>query len=80
MTTIKQLRTTAKLTQKEAANILGVPLQTLINWDRGRRRTPKLILKHFHQAVWFYRTVQKADYQPHYLTPTRNKNIMGTGA
>lgn len=40
MNRIKELRTKAGLSQKEAAQILGVAVRTLQDWE-GDRRTPK---------------------------------------
>jgi transcriptional regulator with XRE-family HTH domain len=42
---LKELRTKANLTQKQAAELLGVPFRTYQDWEYGKRTPPKYVLK-----------------------------------
>lgn len=39
--TIKEARVAAGLTQKELSALLGIPIDTIRNWDAGRREPPE---------------------------------------
>ena len=42
---IKAARATAGLTQRQAAERIGVPLRTLEQWEIGRRNPPDYVLR-----------------------------------
>lgn len=42
---LKELREKAKLTQKAAAELLGVPFRTYQNWEYGQRTPPDYVLQ-----------------------------------
>ena len=42
--TIKELRTTAKMTQHAFADYFGIPFRTIQNWEGGQRTPPQYIV------------------------------------
>lgn len=42
---IKALRKSLGLTQKQMADYTGIPLRTIQNWEEGRRKCSKYVLK-----------------------------------
>lgn len=43
MNTIKQLRTKYSLTQKQLADLTGIPHRTIQNWEGGQRKCPEYV-------------------------------------
>jgi DNA-binding transcriptional regulator YiaG len=48
---LRELRRSAGLTQREFADLLSVPLETLRTWDSGRRLAPPHVLQHAKVAI-----------------------------
>lgn len=46
ITTIKDIRTRAKMTQKEIAKTTDIPVRTLQEWEAGRRTPPKYVIRY----------------------------------
>ena len=42
---IKEMRTRLGWTQKEFANYFEIPLNTLLNWEQGKRTPPTYLVK-----------------------------------
>jgi len=42
---LKDLRAKAKLTQKQAAELLGVPFRTYQDWEYGKRTPPDYVMQ-----------------------------------
>ena len=42
---IKELRTASGMAQKAFAEYFGIPIDTLQNWEQGRRQCPEYLLK-----------------------------------
>ena len=42
---IKDLRTASGMSQSKFAEYFGIPLDTLQNWEQGRRQCPEYLLK-----------------------------------
>lgn len=42
--TIKELRTTAKMTQKEFSEYFGIPFRSIQNWEGGQRTPPQYLV------------------------------------
>lgn len=42
---LKELREKAKLTQKAAAELLGVPFRTYQDWEYGKRTPPDYVMQ-----------------------------------
>lgn len=42
--TIRDVRQSASLTQKQMSDLLGIPLRTIEDWDSGRRKPPKYVV------------------------------------
>ena len=41
---IKELRTTAKMTQKAFSDYFGIPKRTIEDWESGRRKPPQYVV------------------------------------
>lgn len=41
--TIRDVRQSASLTQKQMSDLLGIPLRTIEDWDSGRRKPPEYV-------------------------------------
>ena len=41
---IKELRTASGMSQSQFAEYFGIPLDTLQNWEQGRRKCPDYLL------------------------------------
>ena len=52
---IKEIRTAAGITQKEFSDIFDIPIDTVKNWDTGRRKPPewaeKLIIEKLNTMI-----------------------------
>ena len=55
MSEMRDVRRTARLTQREFATLLSVTLETLRTWDSGRRRVPILVLRRARDVVAHHR-------------------------
>lgn len=53
---LKQIRTKAKLTQKEFGEVIGVPGRTIERWEQGRNPVTELarreINRQFKEVIW----------------------------
>lgn len=44
MTTIKTLRRSCGMTQKELSDFLGIPKRSIENWESGERKPPEYLI------------------------------------
>ena len=42
--TIRDVRQSASLTQKQMSDLLDIPLRTIEDWDSGRRKPPEYVV------------------------------------
>ena len=40
---IRPIRQSSNLTQKQLSDLLGIPLRTIEDWDSGRRKPPEYV-------------------------------------
>lgn len=40
---IRSIRQSAGLTQKQLSDLLGIPIRTIEDWDSGRRKPPEYV-------------------------------------
>ena len=43
--TIKELRLSARMTQKQFAGYFNIPLRTIENWETGKRKPPEYVVE-----------------------------------
>lgn len=44
MQTIKEIRQSVQMTQKQFAEFLGIPKRTIENWEMGQRNPPEYVV------------------------------------
>lgn len=44
MQTIKEIRQSVQMTQKQFAEFLGIPKRTIENWEMGQRSPPEYVI------------------------------------